>query len=228
MKKVLAGIIVFLCLLQLAIPGIARQMISTKLQSAASSETIEVDVNTVPAFMMLLGRMDYLRSEANNGVLGRLRVSSMVLEGRKIQADIMELDANNGKAVSSAESLTLTGIITEENLQQFLEEEWGDVENLKVTMTSEQIAVSGQLEFLGKKADLQMSGIIFEDNGEISFHMEKLEVKNSRLGNAVIGNFFGDIVLLDTRRLYFPAEYESAVMQNGSVILKARMRQPNE
>ena len=140
----------------------------------------------------------------------------------------MELDANNGKAVSSAESLTLTGIITEENLQQFLEEEWGDVENLKVTMTPEQIAVSGQLEFLGKKADLQMSGIIFEDNGEISFHMEKLEVKNSRLGNAVIGNFFGDIVLLDTRRLYFPAEYESAVMQNGSVILKARMRQPNE
>ena len=73
MKKVLAGIIVFLCLLQLAIPGIARQMISTKLQSAASSETIEVDVNTVPAFMMLLGRMDYLRAEANNGVLGRLR-----------------------------------------------------------------------------------------------------------------------------------------------------------
>ena len=228
MKKVLAGIIVFLCLLQLAIPGIARQMMSTKLQSAASSETIEVDVNTVPAFMMLLGRMDYLRAEANNGVLGRLRVSNMVLEGRKIQADIMELDANNGKAVSSAESLTLTGIITEENLQQFLEEEWGDVENLKVTMTPEQIAVSGQLEFLGKKADLQMSGIIFEDNGEISFHMEKLEVKNSRLGNAVIGNFFGDIVLLDTRRLYFPAEYESAVMQNGSVILKARMRQPNE
>ena len=63
--------------------------------------------------------------------------------------------------------------------------------------------------------------MLFDDNGSVYFRMTKLDIKNALFGKAVIGNFFGDILLINLHALPFSAELDRVVQKDGEVVLMA-------
>ena len=95
------------------------------------------------------------------------------------------------------------------------------LENVEVTITPEIVSASAQVKLGGRMADLHLEGVLFDDNGSVYFRMTKLDIKNALFGKAVIGNFFGDILLINLHALPFSAELDRVVQKDGEVVLMA-------
>ena len=206
---------------QLLIPVIAGQTVETKLKTALVSDEVNVSVSSMPGILLLFGEIDTIHATAKNGMLGNIRCSQLVLDGKNVQADLSSLDVKDGSAITAADSLTLTATITQDDLQKFLQEKLGKVENLTVTLRNDRAVANGEIKLLGKKADVTLEGIFFEENGMVYFKMTHLDIQNAVLGRAVVGNFFGDILVLDLHSLAFSAAIESVEQKDGYVLLKA-------
>lgn len=214
--------IILMVLSQLVLPTIGSRTVDKELREALETENVSTSISTFPGFMLLFGKIDSMHVEAENGKLGNIRCSKLVLDGQNIDADLSALSLNDGSAIRSADSITLAGTITEANLQEFLQNKLDKVEDLKVKMTKESITATGNIKILKRNVELSLTGQLFEDNGMIYFHMTHLDIKGGILGKAVVGNFFGDIMILNLRGIAFPSEFEGVEHYDGYVILKAR------
>lgn len=212
-------ILVGLC--QFVVPSIAAGTIDTKLQSALQTDRVRSEVSSFPGVLLMFGQMDKVHVEAENGKLGNMRCSKLVLDGKNVRANISALDLRGGSAVESADKLTLTGTITEDNLREYMQDRLDGVEDLTVKMTRKETTASGKIKFLGRQADISVTGNFYEERGLLYFHMTSIDIKNALLGHAIIGNLFGDMVLLDLQELSFPAKFDSVEQHDGHVILNA-------
>lgn len=213
--------IILIGLCQLVVPAVANGTVESKLKTALGTENVDVSISSTPGFMLLFGQLDTIHAEADNGMLGNIRCSKLVLDGKNVRADLNALDVQDGSAIQSADYLTLVGRITQDDLQTFLQQKLGKVDDLQVEIHPDKTIATGKIKLLGREADVSLQGIFYEEMGMIYFHMTDMKVRNAVLGNAVIGNFFGDILLLDLHSLAFPAQFDSVDQQEGYVMLKA-------
>lgn len=212
-------ILVGLC--QFVVPGMISSTANSKLRDALQTQQVNSELSTVPGFMLMFGQIDKLHIEAENGKLGNIRCSKLVLDGKNVNADISAFDLQDGSAVKSADMLTLTGTITEDNLKEYMRDKLEGVGDLNVKMTSNYTTATGNIKLLGQPAEVSISGNFSVDKEKLYFQMASIDIKNSLLGHAVIGNMFGDMLLLDLQDISFPSEFDSVEQHEGYVTLKA-------
>ena len=58
-------------------------------------------------------------------------------------------------------------------------------------------------------------------DGGLYFHMTQLDIKNAVFGQAVLGNFFGDILLFDLYNSPVRAEIDDVEQHDGYVVIRA-------
>ncbi|MCR5176229.1 MAG: DUF2993 domain-containing protein [Anaerovibrio sp.] len=221
LKLLLALIIVFLVFCQLILPGLFQSFVAHKIQEATKAENVNVRVSSAFGVMLLAGRMDSIHIDADNAVIGQVRVDKLTLDGINVNGDFSALDARDGSAVTSADSLELEGVISQESLQELLSNKLEKIDDIETTMTSEKISASGSIKLLGRKADITLDGIVFEEDGAVFFHMTRLDIRNAVFGKAVIGDFFGDILLFDLHKMPVKSEVDDVKMQDGRVVIQA-------
>lgn len=223
-------IIILIVFSQCLLPGLLEKTAESRLQEASKADRVEVGFSTVPALKMALGRVDAAEINAENAQLGNIRVSKLHLSGEGLQVNILNLISYSGNKedgskpelfITGADKLVLTGEITEENLADFLQKKVDKIEDIQVKMTPESVTATGKVKLGGQMADLSLEGVFFEQNGSVFFRMTKLDIRNALFGHAAVGNFFGDIVVLNLRQLPFEAEYDRVEQMDGKVILTA-------
>ena len=220
--SVLLGIIVLLlAFCQLILPGIVGGNLANKIKEAIRAENVAVDIREMPGFMLLAGRMDSIDITVDNAWLGDMQVAKLTLHGEKLLVDMSALDAKDGSAIQSAEKLELTGTISQQALQDMLVRKLDKMENLQVQIAADKISASGQIKPLGRMADISLEGKVLPENGGLYFHMTRLDIRNAVLGQAVLGNFFGDILLFDLYSSPIRAEIDDVQQQDGQVVIKA-------
>ena len=223
-KIVLGLIVIFLVFCQLILPGIMQGTISHQVQEATGADKVDVNLSTVPGFMLLAGQLDSIHIDADNAMIGQIKVDKLTLDGSNVRGDFSALDTRDGSAVSSADRLEMVGIISQAYLEDLLKRKLEKVDNIQTTMDSEKLSATGTVKILGRKADITLEGIVFEENGAVYFHMTRLDIRNALLGKAVIGNFFGDILLFDLHKMPVRSEVDDVEMQEGQVVIKASYR----
>lgn len=224
--SILAGIIVLAAAFcQLILPGIIGGNMASRIKEAAKAENVAVDVRSVPGFLLLAGRMDNLDVVVDNAQLGDMKVSKLALHGENVRVDLSALDTRDGSAIQSADNLELTGVITQDALKEMLVKKMDKVENLDVHMDKDKISATGQIKFLGRMADVTLEGKVLPENGGVYFHMTRLDIRNAVLGQAVLGNFFGDILIFNLYDSPVRAEIEDVEQQDGQVVIKAVRKQ---
>ena len=225
MRKTFTVVIAILLLLaafsQLIIPGLVQQTMATRIKDATQAESVSVKVDTVPGAMLLAGQLDKVNIEAHKAVIGQIRVEKLTLLGENVRCDMSALDSRDGSAVQSADKLELTGIITQEALQELLVRKLEKLDNIQTTMDREKLTATGEFKLLGRTAQVNLEGIVFAENGGVYFHMTHLDIRNAVLGKAVIGNFFGDILLFDLQSMPVKAEVDYIEQAEGQVIIHA-------
>ena len=220
--SILIGIVVLAAAFcQLLLPGIIGGNLANRIKEAARAENVTANVRAMPGFMLLAGQMDNLDVVVDNAWLGNIQVSRITLHGENLQVDYSALDSRDGSAIQSADNLELTGVITQQALQDMLVKKMEKVDNLHVQMDADKISATGQVKLLGRMADITLEGKVLPENGGLYFHMTRLDIRNAVLGQAVLGNFFGDILIFDLYNSPIRAEIDDVQQQAGQVTIKA-------
>lgn len=226
--SILIGIVVLAAAFcQLLLPGIIGGNLSNRIKEAARAENVTANVRAMPGFMLLAGQMDNLDVVVDNAWLGDIQVSRLTLHGENLQVDYSALDSRDGSAIQSADNLELTGVITQQALQDMLVKKMEKVDNLHVQMDADKISATGQVKLLGRMADITLEGKVLPENGGLYFHMSRLDIRNAVLGQAVLGNFFGDILIFDLYNSPIRAEIDDVQQQAGQVTIKAVRKEGN-
>ena len=226
--SILIGIVVLAAAFcQLLLPGIIGGNLANRIKEAARAENVTANVRAMPGFMLLAGQMDNLDVVVDNAWLGDIQVSRLTLHGENLQVDYSALDSRDGSAIQSADNLELTGVITQQALQDMLVKKMEKVDNLHVQMDADKISATGQVKLLGRMADITLEGKVLPENGGLYFHMTRLDIRNAVLGQAVLGNFFGDILIFDLYNSPIRAEIDDVQQQAGQVIIKAVRKKGN-
>lgn len=226
--SILIGIVVLAAAFcQLLLPGIIGGNLANRIKEAARAENVTANVRAMPGFMLLAGQMDNLDVVVDNAWLGDIQVSRLTLHGENLQVDYSALDSRDGSAIQSADNLELTGVITQQALQDMLVKKMEKVDNLHVQMDADKISATGQVKLLGRRADITLEGKVLPENGGLYFHMTRLDIRNAVLGQAVLGNFFGDILIFDLYNSPIRAEIDDVQQQAGQVTIKAVRKEGN-
>lgn len=226
--SMLIGIVVLAAAFcQLLLPGIIGGNLANRIKEAARAENVTANVRAMPGFMLLAGQMDNLDVVVDNAWLGDIHVSRLTLHGENLQVDYSALDSRDGSAIQSADNLELTGVITQQALQDMLVKKMEKVDNLHVQMDADKISATGQVKLLGRMADITLEGKVLPENGGLYFHMTRLDIRNAVLGQAVLGNFFGDILIFDLYNSPIRAEIDDVQQQAGQVTIKAVRKEGN-
>ena len=226
--SILIGIVVLAAAFcQLLVPGIIGGNLANRIKEAARAENVTANVRAMPGFMLLAGQMDNLDVVVDNAWLGDIQVSRLTLHGENLQVDYSALDSRDGSAIQSADNLELTGVITQQALQDMLVKKMEKVDNLHVQMDTDKISATGQVKLLGRMADITLEGKVLPENGGLYFHMTRLDIRNAVLGQAVLGNFFGDILIFDLYNSPIRAEIDDVQQQAGQVTIKAVRKEGN-
>lgn len=226
--SILIGIVVLAAAFcQLLLPGIISGNLANRIKEAARAENVTANVRAMPGFMLLAGQMDNLDVVVDNAWLGDIQVSRLTLHGENLQVDYSALDSRDGSAIQSADNLELTGVITQQALQDMLVKKMEKVDNLHVQMDADKISATGQVKLLGRMADITLEGKVLPENGGLYFHMTRLDIRNAVLGQAVLGNFFGDILIFDLYNSPIRAEIDDVQQQAGQVTIKAVRKEGN-
>ena len=226
--SILIGIVVLAAAFcQLLLPGIIGGNLANRIKEAARAENVTANVRAMPGFMLLAGQMDNLDVMVDNAWLGDIQVSRLTLHGKNLQVDYSALDSRDGSAIQSADNLELTGVITQQALQDMLVKKMEKVDNLHVQMDTDKISATGQVKLLGRMADITLEGKVLPENGGLYFHMTRLDIRNAVLGQAVLGNFFGDILIFDLYNSPIRAEIDDVQQQAGQVTIKAVRKEGN-
>lgn len=226
--SILIGIVVLAAAFcQLLLPGIIGGNLANRIKEAARAENVTANVRAMPGFMLLAGQMDNLDVVVDNAWLGDIQVSRLTLHGENLQVDYSALDSRDGSAIQSADNLELTGVITQQALQDMLVKKMEKVDNLHVQMDTDKISATGQVKLLGRMADITLEGKVLPENGGLYFHMTRLDIRNAVLGQAVLRNFFGDILIFDLYNSPIRAEIDDVQQQAGQVTIKAVRKEGN-
>lgn len=226
--SILIGIVVLAAAFcQLLLPGIIGGNLANRIKEAARAENVTANVRAMPGFMLLAGQMDNLDVVVDNAWLGDIQVSRLTLHGENLQVDYSALDSRDGSAIQSADNLELNGVITQQALQDMLVKKMEKVDNLHVQMDADKISATGQVKLLGRMADITLEGKVLPENGGLYFHMTRLDIRNAVLGQAVLGNFFGDILIFDLYNSPIRAEIDDVQQQAGQVTIKAVRKEGN-
>ena len=224
MKKFLMIVGCLLLLLvglaEAVLPKICAGALGRVLQQALKTDTVTVSTRTFPASRLLFGHIGDIDAEAENGRLGNLPTKKLSLHGECVQMPYDVLWHQNF-AITDADVLTLEGVVTEENLADFLNNEVKEIDDAKVNITKEQVVADATTKVMGRSADVHIEGVFFIEDNKIALRLTHVKVKKIFFGRDLTANFFERIDLYDFNRLNMPVELDEAVHEDGQVVLKA-------
>lgn len=212
--------IMLLGLSQMFLPSVAEKTLESRLGEALKTERVTAKVSGGPAILLLFGHFAHVDLTAENALLGDVRVTKATLTGKAVDLSIDGL--TRGKfAVKNAADLRVDALVTAEDLADLLRRKVDRLQTVTVVITPELILMDGQAKIFGQTADIHIEGKVLEDDGSILFHMTRLDIKNALLGRAITGNFFGDIEMMDLRRLDLPVTLDTVEQKSGAVLFSA-------
>ena len=235
MKKFLAVIIVLLiaaaAFIQFAVPRALTNYLKDKVITFTKAQEVTLNLDALPSAKIALGYIDKVHCTADDATIGELNLKQAELDGTSIHINIMELlmptdgisrEEHTNRVLQHADSLELSGIITETSLRDFLAERTNDqLKNLDVTMTPEGITASAKVKILGREADIQIGGQIIARDGDLYFSMNHINLENAILKRVNLDKFLGDFNLTERVKMPFGLQFRTVEMRQGETFVKS-------
>ncbi|MCR5834591.1 MAG: hypothetical protein K6G55_08100 [Selenomonadaceae bacterium] len=235
MKKFLAVVVILLiavgALIQFAVPFVLKNYLRNTAATLTNAQKISLVMDSMPNAKISFGYVDDLHCTADNATIGEIDFKQVSLDGKTVHVDIMELisptqgispQERTKRIVPSAESLSLSGLITEEALANFIAEKVNHLKDPTVKMTPDGITASAKVKILGREADVTIGGKIIARDGDLYFQMLSLNVENAILRRVNLDKFFGDFNLTEKVRMPFGLQFSETEMREGETFVVAK------
>lgn len=225
MRKLLIGLI-FVVVIALAgatyiLPTYISNQISGRIERSLQTDSVSANIETSPSFMMLFGQVDNIDIEATNIKLDKVNLNKLSLKGENIEISVQDLLLARRLVINSADNLTITGLIDENNLAQLLAKEVDKISDIAVKITPDNVEATGKISFLGQEATINVKGIIVVEGKNLLFRITDANTENRLFGKIGI-SFTKDIFLVSTDKLPLEgAKFTRVEQQNGQVLIEA-------
>jgi len=233
MKKFLALIAILLVMLaalcEVVVPRTVAGILEEQIVNATSATAVDVSLSATPNFKIAMGDIEKIHATAAAGRIGEVDFKNITLDGEKIRLDVMELLFPNKeltaqdrqkKILKHANKLEMRGIITAEEIKNFIAVKSDKFENAQVTITPESAAATAKVKFLGRTIDLDVAGNFIVNNGDIYFHVTKLN-SNSILSRVNADSFMVDVKVLESAKLPLGLKFDSVELREGEAVVTA-------
>jgi len=225
LRKLLIGLILVV-LIALAgatyiLPTYISNQISGRIERSLQTDSVSANIETSPSFMMLFGQVDNIDIEATNIKLDKVNLNELSLKGENIEISVQDLLLARRLVINSADNLTITGLIDENNLAQLLAKEVDKISDIAVKITPDNVEATGKISFLGQEATINVKGIIVVEGKNLLFRITDANTENRLFGKIGI-SFTKDIFLVSTDKLPLEgAKFTRVEQQNGQVLIEA-------
>lgn len=233
MKKFLALTAILLVMLaalcEVVVPRTVAGILEEQIVNATSATAVDVSLSATPNFKIAMGDIEKIHATAAAGRIGEVDFKNITLDGEKIRLDVMELLFPNKELTSQdrqkkilkhANKLEMRGIITAEEIKNFIAVKSDKFENAQVTITPESAAATAKVKFLGRTIDLDVAGNFIVNNGDIYFHVTKLN-SNSILSRVNADSFMVDVKVLESAKLPLGLKFDSVELREGEAVVTA-------
>ena len=185
------------------------------------TDSVSANIETSPSFMMLFGQVDNIDIEATNIKLDKVNLNELSLKGENIEISVQDLLLARRLVINSADNLTITGLIDENNLAQLLAKEVDKISDIAVKITPDNVEATGKISFLGQEATINVKGIIVVEGKNLLFRITDANTENRLFGKIGI-SFTKDIFLVSTDKLPLEGvKFTRVEQQNGQVLIEA-------
>ena len=233
MKKFLALMVILLAilgaLLQFVLPRTVENIVAERITNATAAKDVAVSLSANPNAKIALGEIDRVHGTANEGRIGDITFKNLTVDGEKIILDVPELllpskdlTANERvkKILKHADKIEMRGIVTEDELKNFIMRKDIQFENPEVKIKPDEATASARVKFFGRTIDVSVAGIFTVMNGEIFFHINKLNT-NSILSRVNLDSFVSDFKIIDSSNLPIGLKFDSVELREGEVVVTA-------
>lgn len=225
MRKLLMGLILVVIIalagVTYILPTYISNQISGRIEKSLQTDSVSANIETSPSFMMLFGQVDNIDIEATNIKLDKVNLNELSLKGENIEISVQDLLLARRLVINSADNLTITGLIDENNLAQLLAKEVDKISDIVVKITPDNVEATGKISFLGQEATINVKGIIVVEGKNLLFRITDANTQNSLFGKIGI-SFTKDIFLVSTDKLPLEgAKFTRVEQQNGQVLIEA-------
>lgn len=225
MRKLLIGLIlvvvVALAGVTYILPTYISNQISGRIERSLQTDSVSANIETSPSFMMLFGQVDNIDIEVTNIKLDKVNLNKLSLKGENIEISVQDLLLARRLVINSADNLTITGLIDENNLAQLLAKEVDKISDIAVKITPDNVEATGKISFLGQEATINVKGIIVVEGKNLLFRITDANTENRLFGKIGI-SFTKDIFLVSTDKLPLEgAKFTRVEQQNGQVLIEA-------
>lgn len=203
------------------LPTYISNQISGRIERSLQTDSVSANIETSPSFMMLFGQVDNIDIEATNIKLDKVNLNELSLKGENIEISVQDLLLARRLVINSADNLTITGLIDENNLAQLLAKEVDKISDIAVKITPDNVEATGKISFLGQEATINVKGIIVVEGKNLLFRITDANTENRLFGKIGI-SFTKDIFLVSTDKLPLEgAKFTRVEQQNGQVLIEA-------
>lgn len=225
MRKLLIGLILVVVIALVGatyiLPTYISNQISGRIERSLQTDSVSANIETSPSFMMLFGQVDNIDIEATNIKLDKVNLNELSLKGENIEISVQDLLLARRLVINSADNLTITGLIDENNLAQLLAKEVDKISDITVKITPDNVEATGKISFLGQEATINVKGIIVVEGKNLLFRITDANTENRLFGKIGI-SFTKDIFLVSTDKLPLEgAKFTRVEQQNGQVLIEA-------
>ena len=225
MRKLLIGLILVVVIALAGatyiLPTYISNQISGRIERSLQTDSVSANIETSPSFMMLFGQVDNIDIEATNIKLDKVNLIKLSLKGENIEISVQDLLLARRLVINSADNLTITGLIDENNLAQLLAKEVDKISDIAVKITPDNVEATGKISFLGQEATINVKGIIVVEGKNLLFRITDANTENRLFGKIGI-SFTKDIFLVSTDKLPLEgAKFTRVEQQNGQVLIEA-------
>lgn len=225
MRKLLIGLILVVVIALAGatyiLPTYISNQISGRIERSLQTDSVSANIETSPSFMMLFGQVDNIDIEATNIKLDKVNLNKLSLKGENIEISVQDLLLARRLVINSADNLTITGLIDENNLAQLLAKEVDKISDIAVKITPDNVEATGKIFFLGQEATINVKGIIVVEGKNLLFRITDANTENRLFGKIGI-SFTKDIFLVSTDKLPLEgAKFTRVEQQNGQVLIEA-------
>lgn len=234
MKKFFGILLILVILVAVAMELVLPRVVSGLLKDAVIKSThaaqAEVNLSSSPNAKLALGHIGKIYATATASEIGDLEFQSLTLDGEKVNVDVQEIffpsqdltdNQRAEKILKSAEKLELSGIVTEDGLKKFIESKVEQMDSAEVKITPQEVTATGKVKFMGRDADVDISGMFILDNGDVYFRATKLDLKNTLVRNVQIDRFLGDVKVLESSTLPLGLKFSALQMRDGDILITA-------
>ena len=204
LRKLLIGLILVVVIALAGatyiLPTYISNQISGRIERSLQTDSVSANIETSPSFMMLFGQVDNIDIEATNIKLDKVNLNELSLKGENIEISVQDLLLARRLVINSADNLTITGLIDENNLAQLLAKEVDKISDIAVKITPDNVEATGKISFLGQEATINVKGIIVVEGKNLLFRITDANTENRLFGKIGI-SFTKDIFLVSTDKL---------------------------